>query len=147
MHEVLRLWNRPEEGGPVVERESLDLVAGEGIDGDHARGRRRHVTILFGDDWADAIADLGREVDPSARRANVLVSGGSGAGWVGRTMRMGPAEIEIEGVVAPCAIMDRAADGLRRALSPSGRGGIWGRVVSGGRVRVGDALEPSPASG
>lgn len=140
MHRILRLWVRPAQDAPLVEAAELRLVAGRGVEGDHAFGRMRHVTIVFEDDWRAATAELGRDVDPSGRRANVLVSGGGGQRFVGATIRLGDAVVEVKGIVAPCPVMDRAADGLQEALKPSGRAGIWGRIVEGALVRARDEL-------
>lgn len=140
MHTVKRLWVREEKRGPVIPRKKIELVAGEGVVGDHKFRGRRHVTIVFEDDWAAACADLGRAVDPSARRANVLVTGGSGNQYLGKKLRLGEAEIEIRGTVDPCDRMDEAADGLQAALRPGDRAGIWGVVLQGAQVRVGAAL-------
>jgi MOSC domain-containing protein YiiM len=144
MHEIRDLWIRPERRSPLEARDELSLVTGEGIVGDHTRGGRRHVTIVFENDWAAAIRDLGRPVDPVARRANLLVSGGRGEGFLEKKVRLGEALIEIRGIVAPCARMDEAADGLRAALEPDARGGIWGVVIEGGTIRRGDELFEVP---
>ena len=81
-----------------------------------------------------------------ARRANVLVSGGRGERFLEKTIRLGETRIEVRGIVDPCARMDEAAEGLRKALEPEGRGGVWGVVVEGGTIRKGDALTgPDPA--
>lgn len=141
-HVVERLWLRREAGGPVEPVDDLTLVTGQGIEGDHTFGRMRHVTIVFHDEWQAALADLGRDVDPSGRRANVFVSGGDGLALVGRTVQLGEATLEIKGETRPCPTMERAAEGLQGALEPEGRGGVWGRVVSGGVVRPGDVLRP-----
>lgn len=145
MAEVLRLWVRPAEGAPLEERSELELVAGKGIVGEHAFGRMRHVTLVFAGDWRRAEAALGQAVDPSARRANVLVSGGGGAELVKQLLRIGGALIAVKGIVAPCPVMERGAAGLRAALKPEGRSGIWARVVAGGRVRLGDPVRVEAA--
>lgn len=139
-HAVCALWVRPQSGGPMVDRDTLSLHAFRGIEGDHSLGRRRHVTIVFEDDWNAAAAELGLQVDPVGRRANVLVSGGGGPAWVGRTIRLGTALVEVLGITEPCDVMERAATGLRDALKPDGRAGVWGRVLEDGAVRLGDAL-------
>lgn len=146
MHEIRRLWVRPVKGGPMVEQPSLAVATGAGIVGDHEFGADRHVTILFEDDFAAAVRDLGKPVDPSARRANVLVSGGGAREWLGRRVRLGDAVLDIAGLVLPCRTMDRAEAGLMRALAPDGRAGIWGRVLSGATIRRGDRLLPHPAA-
>jgi MOSC domain-containing protein YiiM len=139
-HRVLALWVRSGPGAPLEPRAELVLESGRGIVGDHSFGRLRHVTIVFADDWAEATAELGRDVDPVARRANVLVSGGNGARYLKRSVELGEARLEIRGPTAPCPVMDRAAAGLLDALRPRTRSGVWGRVATGGIVRPGDHL-------
>ena len=72
---VLRLWTRAASRAPTQDCEALELTTGQGVVGDHTFGSKRHVTVIFEDDWRAATAALGQEVDPSARRANVLLSG------------------------------------------------------------------------
>lgn len=139
-HRILRLFVRPARRETPEERDALTLVAGRGVEGDHGAGGRRPITILFAGDWSAALTDLGDEVDPIARRANVLVSGAGAGSFVGRTIRLGEAEIEVKGVVAPCARMDEARDGLRAALEPDSRGGVWGEILRGGVITPGDSL-------
>lgn len=134
---MLRLWIRPEVGRPLVEVDSLELVAGSGIRGDHTFGRMRHVTIVFEDDWNAACGELGRDVDPVGRRANVLISGGGGVEFLKRSVALGGAQLEIKGITAPCDVMERAAKGLKSALKPDGRAGVWGRVLVGATIERG----------
>jgi MOSC domain-containing protein YiiM len=79
-------------------------------------------------------------VDPAGRRANVLLSGGGGAGLVGSTVRIGGVEIEVKGITQPCPVMDQAAPGMQAALKPGGLAGVWGRIVEGGEIHPGDEL-------
>ena len=139
--QVLATWVRKVPGGPMESRDALDVVAGEGVVGDHTRGGKRHVTLIFADDWAAALRDLGSDVPPSARRANVLVSGGSGGALIGRRVRLGGVLLEIGGETRPCGIMDEAAPGLMEALRPDARAGVWGRALEGGRIAPGARLE------
>ncbi len=139
-HRVLSLWLRPVAGAAVVPADAIDAEAGRGLAGDHTFGRMRHVTIVFEDDWRAAAATLGRTVDPAGRRANVLVSGGGGARFVGATIRIGDVEVEVKGITQPCPVMDEAAPGMQAALKPGGLAGVWGRVVRGGTIRPGDEL-------
>jgi MOSC domain-containing protein YiiM len=143
-HRVLRLWRRAEAGGPMIEMDELTGLAGQGLFGDHAFGRMRHVTIVFEDDWKTAAATLGRDVDPAGRRANVLVTGGDGARLVGSTIALGALRVEVKGITEPCPVMNRAARGMQEALKPHGRAGVWGRVLVGGALRPGDELTVEP---
>jgi MOSC domain-containing protein YiiM len=119
---------------------SLYAVTDRGITGDHTFGRMRHVTLVFEDDWNAAAAALGVAVDPSGRRANVLLSGGGGARLVGSTIRVGAVQIDVKGVTQPCPVMDKAAPGMQEALKPGGLAGVWGRIAEGGTIHPGDAL-------
>lgn len=139
-HSIRRLWVRPVEGGPMEPRDELEVEHGVGIVGDHSHGCMRHVTIVFEDDWNAAAQQLGRDVDPAGRRANVLVSGGGGRHYVGQHLRLGPVLIEVKGITEPCPVMEKAAEGMRDALKPDGRAGVWGRVLEGGRVTLSDVL-------
>ncbi|MCA9758876.1 MAG: MOSC domain-containing protein [Candidatus Eisenbacteria bacterium] len=148
-HHVLRLWYRPAPGATPIEVQSLDLVAGQGVDLDHTRGSMRHVTIVFEDDWRRAAEEAGdADLDPVGRRANVLLSGGGGQGWIKQWVRLGPSLFEVKGVTAPCGVMDEFHQGLKDALEPEARAGVWGRLHASGTLRVGDvwnATEERPA--
>lgn len=139
-HRVLRTWVRREKGAVPEERPDLTLITDEGVEHDHKRGGRRHVTLVFEDDWNAATAELGRDVDPAGRRANVLLSGGGGGRLIGTTVRLGAATLQIVGETKPCDIMNQAAPGLEEALRPDVRAGVWGVVTEGGPVRPGDVL-------
>lgn len=141
-HQIQSLWTRPAEAKPLIESEMLELVAGQGVRGDHAYGHSRHVTILFAEDWEAAAREVGAPgLHPKGRRANVIVSGHDGTRFVGWRLRLGDTLLEARGVVAPCPVMDEAHPGMMEALKPDGRAGIWCRVLEGGILRPGDVLE------
>jgi MOSC domain-containing protein YiiM len=124
------------------------LVPGQGIQGSVGRSRRRQVTLLAREAWESATAMLGRDPGPIFRRANILVSGIELAHTRGRVLLVGSCRIAIGGELTPCERMDEAAPGLREALRPDWRGGVFGEVLEGGPVSVGDdvAWEPDPAN-
>jgi quercetin dioxygenase-like cupin family protein len=139
-HTVLKLWLRRSRGAAPEPCAALQLEPEGGVVGDHAFGRKRHVTIVFEDDWREAAREVGRDVDPVFRRANVLVTGGGGRRWIGARIMLGTSELEIGGITDPCPVMERGAAGLMEALRPRGRSGIWGRVLRRGVVRCSDRL-------
>jgi MOSC domain-containing protein YiiM len=49
-------------------------------------------------------------------------------------------EVDIVGITDPCRVMDEQYAGLRSALVPDARGGVYGRVVQGGEIRLGDSI-------
>ena len=116
------------------------LVAGQGMQGSVGRSRRRQITILASEAWVAATAMLDFDPGPECRRANILVSGIELAHTRGRILRVGTCRVMIGGELTPCERMDEASPGLREALQPDWRGGVFGEVLEGGMVRVGDPV-------
>ena len=139
--EIVALWLKRAHGRPMESVPAIELVAGKGIRGNLDQGGWRHVTILGEEAWQTAIAELGVDVDPSARRANVLVRGIDLYDTRGRTLKLGSTSIRIGGETRPCQQMDDAEMGLRQALSPRWRAGAFGQIVEGGSIRIGDRVE------
>lgn len=115
--------------------------AGEGLLGDHfsKAGGKRQITLLSLEDWKEVCQIVG-PIDPKKRRANLLISGLDLKESVGRTIRVGTVDIYIEGETTPCRLMDETRDGLKNALSPDWRGGVYGRVLCGGLILVGSDI-------
>ncbi len=90
--------------------------------------------------WAEACAVLGEDVDPVARRANVLVSGVDLEDTRGRVIRIGDSELEVTTETVPCRLMDFVHEGLMEALKPEWRGGVSARVRTPGPITVGDPV-------
>ncbi|MFL5594966.1 MAG: MOSC domain-containing protein [Gemmatimonadaceae bacterium] len=117
------------------------LVEGRGLADNVDRSRRRQITLIEREGWDRMMSELGADIDPSARRANILVSGMKLTHTRGRSLRIGDARIVVGGEVTPCERMDEALPGLRAAMRPDWRGGVFAQVVGGGKIRVGDAVE------
>jgi MOSC domain-containing protein YiiM len=122
---------------PVGEAE---LIAGRGVAGSADQRGRRQVTLLEREIWQQVTARLGATLDPSARRANLLVSGLALAASRGRTLRVGGCRLRIAGELKPCERLDEALPGLRAALYPDWRGGAFAEVLDGGTIREGDPV-------
>ncbi|MCP5119759.1 MAG: hypothetical protein GY953_53860, partial [bacterium] len=126
---VRALYVRPSKKEAARELTSARLVAGKGVEGDHPAPETRQVTLLEKRCWDDACRDLGKQLDPAGRRANILVEGVSLASSLGRRIRVGKCLIEVVGETTPCGRMDQFHQGLREALKPDCRGGVFGRIL------------------
>lgn len=141
------LWLKPEEYGPMRPVERLDVVEKTGIKGNADWGGKRQVTIIEKERWDAMMRELGdADVDPSARRANVLISGCDLGDSRHHILRLGDVRIEIRGETRPCERMDEAYPGLRKAMAAPWNGGAYGVVLDDGVIRIGDAavLEAPP---
>ena len=147
MGRLERIWIKRFHRGPMDPAEDADLRRGAGIAGNANQGGWRQVTIIAAADWDRAVEALGAAVDPGERRANLLVSGIALAHTRGRVLRVGGRRLRVRGETRPCERMDDAAPGLRAALDPEWRGGVFAEVLDDGPIRVGDPVawaEPAP---
>ncbi len=132
---------RSAKRAPMVHHQAIEISASGGLAGDFGRKPgKAQVTIVSAERWDAACAALGEDVPWSERRANLLVSGIDLDVVPGRQLAVGNVILEITGETDPCARMDEARAGLRAALTPDARAGVRCRVISGGSIKIGDAV-------
>jgi MOSC domain-containing protein YiiM len=136
-----KIWIKRAKRGLMDPAQSATLTANRGITGNANIGGRRQVTIIDADKWDGLMTQLDADVDPSARRANLMVRGINLADTRGRVLRVGACRIEINGETKPCERMDEALPGLRDAMRPDWGGGAFGVVLDDGEIHVGDSVE------
>jgi len=141
MGRVLGIARAARKRAPLAETEEAEVTVELGILGD-VRGAKpgRQVTILFREGWEHACRDLGVPLPWLTRRANLLVEG-LAVPAEGSRLAVGEAVLEVMEETKPCSVMEAAHRGLRRALTPDWRGGVTCRVLKGGTIRVGDAVD------
>lgn len=146
---LIGIARRGARRAPMEEVDAVDVSLARGVEGDHkgVKFRNRAVTVLSIEAWRAALSDL---VDDdgslpdlhwTVRRANLLVEGVALPRARGGVIRIGPIELEVTYPTQPCKRMDDAYPGLLKALHPDWRGGITGRVLKEGKVKLGDAVE------
>ena len=121
--------------------ETAELRRGAGIVGSADQGGRRQVTLIAAAQWDQVVEALATAVDPAARRANLLVSGVDLAHSLNQVLRVGDCRLRVRGETRPCERMDEAEPGLRAALGPAWRGGVFAVALDDGRVAVGDVVQ------
>jgi hypothetical protein len=81
-------------------------------------------------DRARQRGEVGVDVDPSARRANILVRGVDLENSGGKVLRLGSILVLLHAETRPCELMDEMQPGLRAALKPHWRAGAYGENVT-----------------
>ena len=119
---------------------SATLVEAKGVQDSANFGSHRPVTLISLERWLEITSQLGADVDPSARRADLLVSGVDLENSRGRLLNVGDCILSIGGEVRPCERMEEAHRGLREAMAPHWGGGAWAEVIRGGQIRVNDRV-------
>ena len=135
---------RPSRKEPMLKPASALLIARQGIEGDRYQTQRdgpRQVTLIAAEDIA-AIASFmhSTDVPPDLLRRNLVTQAINLTALKGCRIRIGAAVLEITGDCAPCSQME-ANLGPGGYNAVRGRGGLTARIIAGGEVRIGDAIE------
>ena len=135
------IWLKRMKGGPMDAHETAVLQANSGIVGNANQGGKRQVTIIEKEVWELLMAQMGGDLDPATRRANLMISGELGlANTIGQVLQVGECRIRIYGETKPCEVMDKALSGLREAMRSNWGGGAFGEILDDGEIAVGDSV-------
>jgi MOSC domain-containing protein YiiM len=126
---------------PMKEQQQVEVTLQHGIVQDYRGTGLRQVTFLDIGQWQEVLAALGIDLPWYTRRANVLIEGIDLPITVGRRLQVGACRFAIGGETTPCERMDEIQPGLRRILTPALRGGVWGKVLQGGALHIGDEVQ------
>lgn len=132
------IWIKRFKRGPMDAVTEAEMVNRRGLVGNADQGGRRQVTIIDAAVWEQVMKQLNANLDPSLRRANLMVRGIDLAQSRKKILQLGACRVRIFNETKPCERMDEALLGLQKALYYDWRGGAFGEVMTGGIVRVGD---------
>lgn len=121
-------------------------IEGLGLEGDRrckaSPGSARQVTIIGAEQIKLIASYLGRDdIDPSLLRRNLVVSGVNLNALRHQRFRIGDAEFEATAHCHPCSRMDQAL-GKGGCAAMLGQGGLCAKVLTGGKIKIGDELIP-----
>jgi MOSC domain-containing protein YiiM len=144
---------QPPDNFPLAATTSVECVAGHGIRGDrffdYRDDYKGQITFFAQEVFAELERTFGlTNKSPGVLRRNVIVSGVELKNLIGIDFELQGVQFRGTAQCAPCYWMDIAiAPGAEKLLA--GRGGLRARILTDGRISVGDArlkiLESSSA--
>ena len=134
---------RPEKRAKITEVEKVEVTEAGGLIGDHYQGKSkmRQVTLIQ-QEHLNGVANILKQakIDPGLIRRNIVVSGINLLALKDRKFQIGEVQLEMTGLCHPCSRMEtNLGPGGYNAMR--GPGGITAKVISGGTIKVGDAVE------
>src|SRR5688572_33123299 len=106
MGEIVAIWIKRFKRGPMDPVSEAEAVEGRGLKDNANQGGKRQVTIIDESRWREAEEELGFEVDPRLRRANLMLRGVDLERTNGRLLRLGDCVVRIYGETTPCNEME-----------------------------------------
>ncbi len=143
MGKLLAIAQREKSKAPMEELVNATVLFDTGI-GTDSRGKKqgkRQVTVLVKEAWNQTCNLLSQEIPWTTRRANLLISGLDLQNSTGSQLIIGNVVLEITGELVPCNRMDEQYMGLTNILSTNWRGGVCCKIISEGRITVGDVVK------
>ncbi|MGH9119253.1 MAG: MOSC domain-containing protein [Acidimicrobiales bacterium] len=143
---VVAIFTAPAKGAPIVARDEVEAVAGRGLVGDRnfeatrgAHDPEDEITLIASEGLELARTERGLDLDPGEHRRNVVTTGLDLLALVDRTITVGEAEVEVMEDNPPCRYLQDLT-GKPVVTGLHGEGGVRGRIVSDGVIRVGDPV-------
>ena len=127
---------------PIVEKESIDCVAGSGIKDDRffnfIEDYKGQISFFDWDVYERVRDEIVKgDLSPIAFRRNVVVKGIDLNSLIGKHFQIGDLEFTGSCECSPCYWMDEAcAPGTHQFLK--GHGGLRARIIKGGELALGD---------
>jgi MOSC domain-containing protein YiiM len=129
--------------GPPEPLDAATFITDFGMEGDarSRKGRGRQITFIEEEALAFVAGKIKlATIPPGASRRQIVVRGIRLNETVGKQLRAGKVLIQVDGLCDPCKKMETAiAPGAWWAMEQ--RGGIIGRILKGGEMKVGDTVE------
>jgi len=146
MSTVVQIFVAAKRGAPMSAQQSVEALTDGGLTGDRyseAKNRRSpdyQVTFIELENIEAFTQATGLPLTPDMPRRNIVTRGIRLNGLCGKRFSVGTARFEGLELCEPCSLFAKRTH--RQVIQFfTGKGGLRARIVSGGEIRVGDAIE------
>ncbi len=147
---IERIFTRAPSGGPMIEHQSVRVVAGSGIEGDRYFNCHdepgQNITLIEAEAIEGFLPENQRTQDLSVSGRNLVTRGVSLNGLLGQEFLVGQVRLKGVELCDPCLALGEAL--ASATLSPAAvikqfvkRGGLRADVLSTGEISVGAKLQ------
>lgn len=138
---LISIYSGTQKGACKQAVVSAELIANEGISGDHHAGLKPHRQVsFFANETLQEINAAGIEVTAEEISTNLLTEGiAIDTLTAGTRLKIGTAIIEISEARKPCGSLTKIDKRLPKATYL--RCGQFGRVITSGVIHTGDSIE------
>lgn len=147
------IYLRPARGVDCISVQQVEAIAQSGLKGDRTskvpsrnpKGSNRQVTLIQAEHLLVVSALVGKPVDASALRRNLVISGinllATKSLFKDQPMQLtiGEVTLEVTGPCDPCSKMEKVL-GKGGYNAMRGHGGMAARIIKGGEIKVGDKV-------
>lgn len=137
---------------PMASVNEIRAIPGKGLEGDRyfaeagtysdQPGSGRDVTLIEVETIEALKRNNGIELSPKDSRRNIATRGVALNHLIGREFKVGEVTLRGSRLCDPCSHLEKlTAKGVMRALIH--RGGLRAEILTGGMIRVGDAIHPA----
>ncbi|MEM1093603.1 MAG: MOSC domain-containing protein [Bacteroidota bacterium] len=149
MPQVTALYIAPTAGAPMQAVQQVEAVAGQGLVGDRYfagvgsfsrwPGSHREVSVIAEEDL-EAMAQVGVPLTAAQSRRNIVVRGIRLLDGLKQPLHLGGVQLLVMRKCQPCKYLGRLTGHADLIPAMINRGGIRARIITGGTIRVGDAV-------
>jgi MOSC domain-containing protein YiiM len=138
-------------GAPMVELETVEAIAGVGLDGDRYASQTGHwspiarrgerLTLISNEEIRRLAADYGVSLAPGESRRNITTEGIDLDTLLGRRFTIGTVVCQATRRCEPCTYLEELID-KEVIYALVHRAGIRVQILEGGTISVGDPIRP-----
>jgi MOSC domain-containing protein YiiM len=148
---VVAIFTAPAKGTPTIARDTVRAVAGRGLEGDRYfltnqadHDPKDEITMIDAESLRLARSEHGVDLDAGQHRRNLVIDGIELPETVGRTIKVGDAQVEVLANNPPCKYLQNlTGQPVLRVLRHDG--GVRGRIAVDGTIRLGDSIQAPPS--